>query len=183
MPPSEAKLDVSSGQNIFQFKELFFHIQATAETGKGTVLADDAVTWNNDWYRIFAVGHADSAACLGVTNPFGNFSVACRPAKGDFSQFQPHALLEGCAFGSDFQLKLLSVTGKIFGKLPEGFFERGFVVLPAFGKVFLFRGVGEVECFQDAVITNEKKFSDGTMVIAIVFHDLSSLFLLLMALF
>jgi hypothetical protein len=40
-----------------------------------------------------------------------------------------------------------------------------------------------VECFQDAVITKKKEFSDGTMVVAIVFHDLSSLFLLLMALF
>jgi hypothetical protein len=91
--------------------------------------------------------------------------------------------LEGCPFRGDSQLKFLSVSGKIFGKLLEGFFKRGFVVLPAFGEVFLFRGVGEVERFQDAVITKKKKFSDGTKVVAIMFHDLISLLLLLKALF
>ena len=97
--------------------------------------------------------------------------VAGSPAKGNFAQFLPHFFLKGCTFGGDFQVKLLSVAGKIFGKLLEDRLKTRLIALPVFADVALFRLVGKVQRLKNAVGTDKQKFSEGTLVETVVMHD------------
>jgi len=161
---------------LFKFQELFLNIQATAKTGKGTILTDDSVAGNNDGKRVFIVGHTHCPTCLGITNPYGNILIAGGLAKGDSAQFLPYFFLKRCAFRGDFQVKLLPVAGKIFGKLPEGCLKTCLIILPVFVNGCFFRLVGEIQRFENAVGADKQKSADGTIVVTVLLHDEICLF-------
>lgn len=80
MKPSYAPIR----HNLLKLQELFFYIQAAAETSKGSVLVDDAVVGNDDLNRALTVDHAHCPANLDVADPFGYPTIARRSGQNEF---------------------------------------------------------------------------------------------------
>ena len=93
-----------------------FTPQPTSVTGEFAVLADDAVTGDNNGQTVIAIGFGNRAYGFRLTQDLGLLLVGTYGSIGYGLQSLPHLLLENRAGQSQRHCKGLPFAGKIIGK-------------------------------------------------------------------
>src|SRR4051812_26848723 len=79
----------------FRREQPTFTVEPARIAAERPVAADHAVAWNQHRDMIVAIGGADRANSLGLTDRGGDVGIAARLARRDFAQLAPDGFLEG----------------------------------------------------------------------------------------
>lgn len=111
----------------FEPKKKFFGLHSGGVTGERSVMADDAMTRNNNRKRIASVGSTDCSKATGHPDSPCELFVGDRRSVGDPQQLFPYPQLECCADLIDGGRKFRELAVEISVQLFDRFFIPAFV--------------------------------------------------------
>lgn len=120
--PEERKHSLRSGfctgeRPSFEFEQELLDGKTSSVSDEASVRTDDPVAGDDHGDRISIVGSADRAKRLRPTDPFGDPSIAFRPAVWDLQQDAPDRALEVRSARGEGQIERPSFAGEVLPQL------------------------------------------------------------------
>src|SRR5262245_48862136 len=147
-----------SGLLLLAVEQGALPLQPPAVAAQSAVLADDAMTRNDDRYRIGRAGPGDSAGRRRLAERLGDLAVGARAAGRDRLQLLPDAPLEGRCLDVQGQLEVWLLTAKVIEQLLQPGPQRVVVALDCRRGILL-----EERLLQDGVAVAEVDGGDAAL--------------------